>query len=155
MSSVCSVFIIVKPFDILGMILSHLSTALNAVASSNRSNALRWKQLDRNSDQISVQIGENARWADTDSRFTDLQICWFIYFCCGWGLLFVDVFLSFIAKIGNKKLFMKDSALQSTRANVMLIALWLFLFDMFLCSYSQLFLLYMYAPWSIYVYFTV
>ena len=37
--------------------------------------------------------------------------------------LFVDVFLSFIAKIGNKKLFMKDSALQSTRANVMLIAL--------------------------------
>ena len=40
MSSVCSVFIIVRPFDILGMILSHLSTALNAVASSNRSNAL-------------------------------------------------------------------------------------------------------------------
>ena len=37
--------------------------------------------------------------------------------------LCVDVFLSFIAKFGNKNCSMKDSALQSTRANVMLIAL--------------------------------
>ena len=136
--------------------LSHLSATLNAVASSNRSNALSWKQLDRNSDQISVQNGENARWADT--KIPDLLICRSAdsYTSVVVGVcLLVDVFLSFIAKIGNKKCFMKDSTLQSTGANVMLIALWLFLLDMFLCSTSQLFLLYMYAPWSIYVYFTV